>query len=294
MFATIRHAAGAGVILFGLTGCYEALVERALDEAPDGEYVEGVSTTVTGVVAKGFAYCDVVIREPVGTALSDFSYRPAGIVVGQNFSTNGQPVPQPTAADVRFTLTVDGYTGPAVVEATDCAYEDETTGNRYDLPMLRAPIVIPAEGGAVSVSVTPLSEMAFNVALARAGGVAQGISTTGIEAGYRLIADAFTAGGQFDPQTTVPAIATLDSSAQASDAEVFFGLVLASFSGASDQLDTLVTSLANDISSEGLRQFYNAVEDGALTFDAADRNRTNRTAASVIAEVKAAALNPDP
>ncbi|GGY36152.1 hypothetical protein [Parvularcula lutaonensis] len=290
MFGTFRNTGIAAVALLGLTGCYEDL----LDDEPGGEYIPGVSTTVTGVVAKGFAYCDVVIREPVGTALTDISYRPAGVVVGQNFSTNGNPVPQPTAADVRFTLTVNDYVGPAIIEASNCSYEDETTGDRYDVPLLRAPIDIPQTGGQMTVSVTPLSEMAFNVALARAGGVVQNISSRGVESGYRLVADAFSAGGQFDPMTTVPAIATLDSSANAAADEVFFGLVLAAFSGATSQLDQLYVALSDDLSAQGLRDFYDMVEQGAATFDQSGRNRTGQDAADVIAQARATALNPDP
>lgn len=295
MPAIFRAFLVASLGAFGLAGCYEELVDLTDEDEPGGAFVEGVSTTISGVVAKGFAYCDVIVREPVGTALSETAFRPAGVVVGQNFAVGQTPVPQPTADDVRFTLTVEGYVGPAIVEATNCSYEDELTALRFDIAMLRAPIVIPEEGGTLTAHVTPLTEMAYQVAVARADGVPQGITRSGIDAAYRLVTNGFAAGGAFDPLRTQPAVATLDTAADAGEDEVFYGLVLAAFSGALETTDfgELTTSLAEDLSAEGLRAFYGAFEAGAQAFDASQRNRAPRSASSVIAEVTGSALNPD-
>lgn len=276
----------------GLTGCYEELVDLVDDGAPGGMVVEGVTTTITGVPVKGFAYCDVVVREPVGTVLSEFSYRPAGVVVGQPVD-GGPAVPQPTEADVRFTLTVRDYVGAAVIEATNCSYEDETTALRFDLAIMRAPIVIPEEGGTLSVAITPLTEIAYAVAVERGGGLPQGISVSGIEASYRLVRNGLAAGNLFDPLTTIPAVATFDSSADASDAAVQYGLILAAFSGAIANWETLISTFSDDFSTGGLRDFYAILEEGAAAFDQSGRNRTGRPAAAVVATVTEAAINTE-
>ncbi|NNU15578.1 hypothetical protein HK107_04500 [Parvularcula sp. ZS-1/3] len=296
MLVSIRNAAGIGAMMIGLTGCYEDLFEfdGLSDEGtPGGEVVPGVSATIDGVVVKGFAYCDVIARDPQGTALSDTSFKPAGIVVGQDNAFN-EVIPQPTAADVAFTLTIEDYVGPVIVEATDCTYEDETTSFAAEIPMLRAVINIPEAGGNLDLSVTPLTEAAYHIAVARADGVVQGMTSGGVDAAYRLVTNAFAAGDAFDPMTTVPAVASLDTSAGATEGEIFYGLVLAAFSGAADRRDELFTGLADDLTSEGLRNYYEILQGGAATFDASQRNRTGRAASEVIGEVVEAALGPVP
>lgn len=292
----MRHAsrkiAGFSVALLGLTGCYEDLITLDDDEEPGGVIIPGVVTTIEGAVAKGYAYCDVIAREPVGTALSETAFRPAGIVVGQNNQVNA-PIPQPTAADVAFTLTVEDYVGPIVIEATNCTYEDETTALETNLSMLRTVINIPEQGGSLNIVITPITEIAYNVAVARADGVQQGITSGGVEAAQRLVTNAFTADGQFDPMTTLPAIASMEGAAEAADDAMFHGLVLASLSGVGTILDELYDGLSDDLSSVGLREFYGAIEEGAVIFDESGRNQADRTALSVWEEVTAAALNPE-
>ena len=292
MQRSLCQGAGVGIALIALTGCFETVLDFEDTEEPGGVVVEGVSTTITGAVAKGYAYCDVIAREPVGTALSEVSFRPAGVVVGQNNRVQDEPIPQPTAEDVAFSLTIENYVGPIVIEATNCTYEDETTAFEFNVSLLRTVFDIPGGGGEFELVISPMTEIAYNVAVARGNGLQQGITSDGVESAYRLVRNAFSADGQFDPMTTLPAISSMESSADADEAAVFHGLLLAAFSGLGVNIVEVYDTLSTDLSTDSLRTFYGALEEGAIIFDQSERNATGRMAQEAVQLATAAALNP--
>jgi len=68
MWSTLRSASAAPLLLLGLSACFEL-------SSDDEDFVPidaaGVEATVSFDLAKGFAYCDVIVRQPDGTAISE-------------------------------------------------------------------------------------------------------------------------------------------------------------------------------------------------------------------------------
>ena len=100
--------------------------------------------TIRGIVAAGYAVCDISAEDLSGNVIARAT--------------------QPSTSDGGFTITVEDYSGPAILIADDCAYDDETTGLFLQDARLMSGIVID-EGQndtELTVNVTPLSTIALN------------------------------------------------------------------------------------------------------------------------------------
>lgn len=125
-----------------------------------------------------------------------------------------------TSADGSFNVGVGGYSGSVLVEVIGGMYIDEATGLAVSNYLMRA--AIPAVKGAVSVSVTPLTELA--VANSEATG---GLTTDNIIASNTAISDLF---GGIDIIATEPVDVLSTPKANVTQDEIDYGLMLAAIS----------------------------------------------------------------
>jgi len=138
------------------------------------------------------------------------------------------------------------YEGPILVEVTGGSYLDEGSGQTLGIPgdaPLRA--VHPAASGQVSLHVTPLTELAVQVA------EAAGISLETVAAAYDQVSEIFG----FDIETTTPLAPEAAALAGASEDEVDYALTLAVLSQLAfdrgQTIDELLADLAAELAEEG-------------------------------------------
>ena len=154
-----------------------------------------------------------------------------------------------TDADGNYSLTIEGYSGPMLLEITGGSFIDEATGAAIDLPAtpgsgLRA-VIGSVAGGNLEVQITPLTTLAA----ARAAQMSGGLTTAGIDAANQQLGAYF---GGIDLLATSPIDPTVDASAAgALQAEIDYGLILGGLSQLAELLGVdplaLVMALAEDI-----------------------------------------------
>ncbi len=81
------------------------------------------------------------------------------------------------------TIDLGAYTGPVLFEATAGSYVDEATGAKVYLSSPLDSMLPNAPGGAVKVAITPLTELAYQIATASAGG----LTSANIQAAITLV-----------------------------------------------------------------------------------------------------------
>ncbi|HJV36670.1 MAG TPA: hypothetical protein VJ604_16480, partial [Geomonas sp.] len=77
-----------------------------------------------------------------------------------------------TDSQGQYTVTVQNYQGPVVIEATG-SYVDEATSATTTIPAsapLRAGSMVSGDGSSIKIAVTPLTELAYRQAVAAAAG----------------------------------------------------------------------------------------------------------------------------
>ena len=180
-----------------------------------------------------------------------------------------------TDSDGAFSLEIDNYDGPVLLEVTGGKYIDEATGYETDLiGILRASL--PSLSGNVKVAITPLTEIA--VRMAEAGG---GFDPVKIQDANELISQLISA--------NIISILPADSSnaskfSGASVDERNYALLLAAISQMSkssgQDLATIIKAIEDDMKDLELNQtsfdLLTAIDD----FLASEQNKTGTTDAS--------------
>jgi hypothetical protein len=184
-----------------------------------------------------------------------------------------------TASDGTYSYAVTGYTGPVLVEITGGTYVDEATGATLHLGViLRA--ALPSVSGNVSVAVTPLTEIA--VQMAEAGG---GFDATKIQNANDLISQLIGA----DIISTLPANGNDSAIFGSASADAKnYALLLAAISKYSetsgqdvaDVIKTLKTDLS-DLKLDSTADLLAAITD----FLASDKNKTGVSAATALVTI---------
>lgn len=145
-----------------------------------------------------------------------------------------------TASDGTYSVDIGSNSGDLLVEVTGGSYTDEATGNTVTNDTLRAAITDAA--GSVSASVTAFTE----VAVQKAGA----LTSANIVAANSLVSNMI---GGVDILLTSPANVIDSSSTTATDAELTYGLMLASISqfvedGAATDVSTAISTITADLS----------------------------------------------
>ncbi|MEM7569603.1 MAG: DUF1800 family protein, partial [Pseudomonadota bacterium] len=193
-----------------------------------------LSRTVTGVAAAGLAECRIEATDLNGEAIAD-----AFIGESNPVSSNGTPT------DGVFSVTINEFTGPLVLNATDCTYIDEASNEVITGVSMRAVAVIGAgDGSSVDIHITPFTTLAADLAEQRAEGLAN-LDAARINEANDGVSMAFF-GEDVDILRTRPIIATEDDPDESQEASIEYGLVLAALSGAGD-VDEAVEELMSEV-----------------------------------------------
>jgi hypothetical protein len=161
-----------------------------------------------------------------------------------------------TDANGSYTADIGGYVGPVIAEASG-PYLDEATGLTKNISAdspLRA--VIPQAQGAVSLPVTPLTELA----VVKTGGA---LTPEAITAANTLVSDLF----KVDIINTLPVAPTAMALASATQAQKDYTLALAVVSQMSSGADltTTLSTLSQGITATGMTAATVATVQTALT-----------------------------
>jgi hypothetical protein len=150
-----------------------------------------------------------------------------------------------TDGDGTFTIDLGSYTGAVIIEVTDGTYTDEATNTPVDMNtsglMLRT--ALTDVSGNVTAQVTPLTEIALQVAEASSGG----LSDSNINSANALVSNLI---GGADILTTVPTDVLSSSADLDSLAEQKYGLALASISQLAQNRGINITTAINDIATD--------------------------------------------
>ena len=157
-----------------------------------------------------------------------------------------------TATNGTYSLSIENYSGPVLLEVTGGSYVDEATGQTVSLPTaagsgLQAVVANVAAGEKADAQITPLTAMAA----ARAQAMSGGLTADNINAANEQVGTHF---GGIDILATVPIDPTASNSASgASQAAINYAMVLAGFSeeakiqGTADPFE-VVSALVQDFS----------------------------------------------
>ncbi|MEX0943090.1 MAG: hypothetical protein WD002_11145 [Pseudomonadales bacterium] len=243
-----------------------------------------VVTTVSGGVAKG----------PVaGATIKVFAVDSSGQKTGNPIAT------ATTDESGQYSIQLTNFSGVYIVEATGGGYVDEATGATRSIPEsapLRAVSAIDASSSTTTVraSVSPLTEIATQVAQRKSGGLtAANVDAGNNEVGALFFGSADGAGAKL--LTTAPADITKESSATATDDERLYGLILAATSqlqANTGDLSTALTAIANDLADDGNLDDSSADLITAVnTIVAGTTNNSGVTSATKITNILSAAAS---
>lgn len=127
-----------------------------------------------------------------------------------------------SAASGAYTLDLGTYTGPVLLEATGGSYVDEATGTTVTLATPLRSVLSNFAGGSTSAAVTALTELAYQLAAAAAGG----LSAANIQSALATVQSNF---GVADILTTQPVDALSLPAGAAADQKAY-ALALATVS----------------------------------------------------------------
>ncbi|QEM66804.1 hypothetical protein FO488_00595 [Geobacter sp. FeAm09] len=191
-----------GLVLLGMV--------LALSACGSGDYGSSSSTVVSGVASAGII--------SGGTVKAFVAYSSANEVKKQLGSTGT------TDANGVYKIDIGSYAGPVIVEVTGGSYTDEATGNTGQSIPTAAPLraAVNASSGALSVAVTPLTELALR--LAKTAG--NKLTKTNIDAANSMISQLF----KMDIIATLPVAPTATAFSAATQAQKDYALALAAIS----------------------------------------------------------------
>jgi len=183
-----------------------------------------------------------------------------------------------TDADGQYSIDVGDYYGPVLVVVTGGTYTDEATGLPVANNQLRA--AIPAVGGTVEVAVTPLTEIAVQLA---------GATLTVSQINNSNAAVAVLIGGADITETQPPDI-NGDMSGN-TDAEKDYTMILAAISqmvedGSATDVEDAIAIIKGDLEGDGQLTFDgvstgDALQGAVENFLVSDENTTGLTLASI-------------
>jgi hypothetical protein len=220
-----------------------ALVACGSGGADGGGSASATTGSISGTVTKG----------PVGGA----TIRAFAVNNGVKGAQLGNAQTDPSG---HFTMRVDAYSGPLMLQAHGGSYMDEATGTRMnlldadDMTCVVPSVNITADSTMTGVQVTPLTSMAQHWAENMAGGMtSMNITTANMRIGAAYM------GAGMDIVMTQPIDPTVVGSANGASIDAKnYGMILAAMSQEARQLgmtrssSALVTALHND------------AEDGAM------------------------------
>ncbi|MFZ4859605.1 MAG: hypothetical protein ACOYL3_24800 [Desulfuromonadaceae bacterium] len=259
----MRHieivTAGMVLLLVSLVGCGGG---GGSSPAPvvDGPVVVGQTTKVNGVASKS----------PI-TGGTVTAYKIVNNAEGELIDTTT------TTAGGSYSLNLGTYTGPVLFKITGGTYTDEATGNPNMTIPESAPLhaIVSNASGVVSVAITPLTELAYQLAKAA-------LTTSAIESANKQVANIFKVYDIIKTQPVNPdesSLAALPIAAQGQD-QRDYTLFLATFSQlALDQGATVaetVSYLKNNISSTITTSAATEIQTAASSFFNST-NRNNKT-----------------
>ncbi|MBD3649554.1 MAG: hypothetical protein HUJ31_19340, partial [Pseudomonadales bacterium] len=248
-------------------------------------------------------------EEPVSTTVSIGGGVTKGPVAGATINVyavdeNGDKSAEPIATATtdengQYTIELTDFTGVYIVEATGGTYVDEATGTSKSIPAeapLRAVSTVETadESTTVTASVTPLTEIATQVAEQKPGG----LTADNVTAGNDEVGSLFfgtTEGAGENLLTTTPADITKEDSETASDDERLYGLMVGAISELENQTGSLaeaVSTIANDIAADGnLSDSSDDLVAATNTVISSPTNNSGVTSATKVTNVLTAAAS---
>lgn len=216
--------AGLLLLIAGCAGGGSSTGPTGAGSAPSG-------TTISGVASKG------IIK---GGKVDIYAPPVSGDI-------NGKILLKSTSTDSggNYSVNLGDYTGVVLVEVSG-SYTDEATGGSVSIPAnapLRAAQVIGSGGGTVSVSVTPLTELATRKALA--GTV---LAAGAVQSANALISNLF----QFDVLATRPVEPGVTTMNAASQDQRNYTIALAGVSelaASAGSVDSVLNSWYSDVAA---------------------------------------------
>lgn len=127
-----------------------------------------------------------------------------------------------TDSSGKYSIKIAAYGGPLLIVAADGTYADEATGQAVSLSLPLHSVLSSANGGSSAVAVTALTELAYQLAKGRPGGLTEANTQSSIA----TVQDSF---GVADIVTTMP-VDALSVPASASRAQLAYALALATIS----------------------------------------------------------------
>ncbi len=194
--------------------------DESPEEGPSGNNISGVASK--GVINEGMVKAHAVNED--GTRGEELG--------------SGQ-----TEEDGQYSIDIGDHSGPIIVEVTGGSYRDEATGSLVNNNRLRA--VIPSVSGNRKVAVTPLTEMAVQIA---------GKILTVTKINNANAAVSVLIGGEDITETQPPDIN--GNLSGATDAEKDYSLILAAISqmvedGNADDVAAVMSMISNDLEDDG-------------------------------------------
>jgi hypothetical protein len=192
------------------------------------------------------------VKGPVaGATVNIFAVATDGLKTGEPIAT------AITDSSGNYTATVSDFIGVYLVEISGGAYIDEATGTTQTIPEdapLRAASAIEASGPTtITTVVTPLTEIATQVAQQKTGGLtSSNVSAGNTEVGTLFFGDNADAAQRL--LTTTPADLTQESAATASEDARLMGMLVSAISqinADTGSLKNVIASLASDIVVDG-------------------------------------------
>ena len=192
------------------------------------------------------------VKGPVaGATVNIFAVATDGLKTGEPIAT------AITDSSGNYTATVSDFIGVYLVEISGGAYIDEATGTTQTIPEdepLRAASAIEASGPTtITTVVTPLTEIATQVAQQKTGGLtSSNVSAGNTEVGTLFFGDNADAAQRL--LTTTPADLTQESSATATEDARLMGMLVSAISqinADTGSLKNVIASLTSDIVVDG-------------------------------------------
>ena len=192
------------------------------------------------------------VKGPVaGATVNIFAVATDGLKTGEPIAT------AITDSSGNYTATVSDFIGVYLVEISGGAYIDEATGTTQTIPEdapLRAASAIEASGPTtITTVVTPLTEIATQVAQQKTGGLtSSNVSAGNTEVGTLFFGDNADAAQRL--LTTTPADLTQESAATAGEDARLMGMLVSAISqinADTGSLKNVIASLASDIVVDG-------------------------------------------
>jgi uncharacterized protein (UPF0333 family) len=184
-----------------------------------------------------------------------------------------------TGTDGTYNLSWESYSGPVLVEISGGSYTDEATGNTNATIPPAEPLhaVVPSASGAVSAAVTPLTDLAFQLAGAN-------LTEATISSANEQVASMF---GVDDIIGTQPVAPTASALAASTTAQRAYTLALAAFSQiVKDQSSTVAETITyfkdNTTAGTGLTSAAAAALQNAVATFFTQTNSNNETGVKAV------------